>query len=347
MRRPSATTVAKQAGVSQATVSYVLNGKFLDRIPDDTRQRVMAAAEQLGYRPNHLARSLLSGKTRTIGLLLPSNAPYYASLVEGIEAVLDEHDYKLLCCRAGDKQDQEANVVEFFMELRVDGIACVATTFSIPRIRQWLSRVDQRLVPCAILDDSTYAADADCIISDDVAGMKLAVDHLVSLGHRRIAHISMWSGNSTARDRTAGYRLALEQHGIPYDQSIDVKTTHSAKRDEYTESIKSLLAMPDPPTACIPDIDTMFEGFYTECLRNRDLDPLALSVVGYANNDTSRIFDMTAISQNPEQMGAIAARRLLERMDNPGAEPRLIKIQPCLIVRSSCKDLNLIRSNQQ
>ncbi|HXG39371.1 MAG TPA: LacI family DNA-binding transcriptional regulator, partial [Candidatus Limnocylindrales bacterium] len=214
---PTIVDVARRAGVSTATVSRILSGAAQGR--PATRERVLAAARELGYRPSGVARSLKLRSTRTIGLIVTDiENPFYPELVRAIEDAALERDQALLLCNGAEDPDREAAYLELLAERRVDGII-VASSGLTERHGRWLARapVPVVLVNCALPDSRLPG-----IQTDNVAGARLATEHLLDLGHRAIAHVAGPPANAASGERRSGFLEALAARGLDPDAAIVV-----------------------------------------------------------------------------------------------------------------------------
>ncbi len=334
MKRTSSLDVARRAQVSQATVSLVLNDRHHIAIPETTRQRVRNAALELGYHPNRLARSLLSGRTQTLGILLPSLASsFVASLVEGIQAAAGDHAHQVLLAHTRHDPDFELQQLQLLLEHKVDGILIITGEATLGHLPARLDMLAQQKLPTVVLDDAASAERVDCVVSDDCVGARLAVDHLIQLGHRRIAHLAAGQQTSSARDRLAGYAAALQFAGIPFDPGLVAGDSYLG--GSGTDSLARLLQARRPPTAVFAANDRRLAEALP-LLRTRGIQvPNDLALVGYANYDFSAYLDFTSVDQNPREMGRQAALRLLARIAEPTMKPQLLQHPTTLIRRGS------------
>ena len=333
--------VARAAGVSRATVSYVLNGRMDQSIPEETRRRVERAARDLAYRPNRLARSLQRGRTHTLGVMMPSLCQsFHASVMQGVREVCFEQDYRILLAQPEHEAADGDHVIRLMMEHQVDGLLCVAA--ESPGNRDRMSRVlfaglEQALaadLPCVVVDDRSRADRVDCVVTDDTQGARRAVEHLLGLGHRRIGHLSGGEALTTARDRCRGYRQALQAADLTVDEALICGV--SFQEEEAVGAMTALLSRPHPPTAVFAANDYLAAVGH-RVARSRSLRvPDDLALVGYGDVEMARFLGLTTIQQHPQQIGRTAAERLLERLRHPETVPQAL-IQPTeLVIRASC-----------
>ncbi|WP_405874052.1 LacI family DNA-binding transcriptional regulator [Streptomyces sp. NBC_00005] len=328
--------VARSAGVSVATVSHVLN----DTRPvlPHTRQAVLDAIDRLGYTPNTLARSLVTSRTRSIGLAVSAiSNPYFTEILQGVEAGALEHGYSLLIADPHDDPEHERKVVQLLHERRVDGMI-VAPSAHPGELVAYLGRHE---VPAVFLDrlvdtaaDGTPRYDQVCAESAEPTAR--LVGHLAELGHRRIALVAGLPGYSTTRERIAGYRSGLAASGLPHDERLVVHgDSESSGAERATEELLSLAA---PPTALVTANNAMTIGTL-RALRARGLSvPGDIALCCFDDFAWADLFSprLTAIAQPSKEIGAQAVRVLLERLAAPDRPARTMRL-PCTFVhRTSC-----------
>ncbi|MBL9174867.1 MAG: LacI family DNA-binding transcriptional regulator [Verrucomicrobiales bacterium] len=326
--------VARAAGVSPATVSLVMNGRTHIALSESTRARVRDAAERLGYRPNQVARNLLTGRTRTLGLLLPSLASsFVARIADGVQREAGDRDQHVLLAHTRRDPAFEQRQIEMLLQHQVEGLVIVASEETLPSLESRLDVLEQAGVPCVVIDDHTHVDRVDCVVSDDRQGAEAAVAHLIHAGHRRIAHWGAGDATSSARDRLGGYRTALRRARIPFSASLVLGD--SFRSAPAPEVVRQWLARRNPPTALFAANDRHL----AECLPVfRDLRiriPEDLALVGYANYDFAAYLDLTSVDQDPTALGKAATRRLLDRIASPRMKPSRMDLPTRLVVRGS------------
>src|SRR6185437_8070769 len=207
--------IAEQAGVSVNTVSRALTDK--PDINPATRARVRALAERLGYTPNMLARSLLRGSTRTIGLVVTDcTDPFYAGLIRAVENTLSRESFGLLLATSNENVDKERQALAMLRERRVDGLLFTPVDVGAEHVRHLLGAE----LPIVLLGRRPVGYEGPFVGTDNIAGARLLVRHLLDLGHTRIAHFSRSDKASSAQERLTGYRTALADAGIPIPRSL-------------------------------------------------------------------------------------------------------------------------------
>ncbi|MFF1446733.1 LacI family DNA-binding transcriptional regulator [Streptomyces sp. NPDC058274] len=330
------TDVARHAGVSVATVSHVLNETRPVR--PHTRQAVLDAIDELGYTPNTLARSLVTARTRSIGLAVSAiSNPYFTEIVQGVEAGALEHGYSLLIADPHDDPEHERRVVQLLHERRVDGMI-VAPSADPHELLGYLARHN---VPTVFLDrlvdapaDSPYRFDQ--VGAENVDPVAQLMSHLTGLGHRRIGMVAGLSGLSTTTERIAGYRLGLASAGLPYDERLLV---HGASESGAAErATGALLSLATWPTALVTGNNAMTIGTL-RALRDRGLSvPDDLALCCFDDFAWADLFAprLTAVSQPSKEIGAQAVRLLLDRLASPDRPARTVRLPCAFVHRTSC-----------
>lgn len=323
--------VAERAGVSLTTVSHVINRTRF--VSDDVTTRVQQAMEDLNYRPNELARSLRRGQTKTLGLILPDSAnPYFAEIGHAIEATSSTLGYNVILCNTHGAEDQEEHYINVLRNKQVDGIIFVATGDKASSISDTLGEN----FPILLVDRELVGVHTDVIIVDNHQGGLLATRHLLELGHRRVACIS---GPSTVRpsaERISGYIQALEEYGLAFDSNL-FRTGDFHPNSGYLAAL-DLLQQPDPPTAIFTCNDLMAIGVIRAASETGCSIPADLALVGFDNIELAEytIPPLTTISQPIEWMGEIAAKKLIQRIEEEDSmEPTRQLLPVELVVRGS------------
>jgi len=327
--------VARLAGVSRTTVSYVLNGRTNLPIPEETRTRVLEAAQSLGYRPNRLVVGMVKGKTRTLGVIVSRlDSPYFAHVVQGFQEVCDGQDYRVLLEHTQHDPARELRQVNLLLEHRVDGLLWIADHWTVHQARGWIAPLVKEGVSCVVTDDSGTADLVDTVTTEDFVGAREAVRHLIALGHRRIAHLSAGERLSNSRARREGYEAALRESGIPMDPALIVSDAYDIQNPEGDAA--ALFDSADPPTAVFTAHDDM-ALIMLQQLRRRGLRvPEDMSLIGYGDAEAAKYLDLTTVRQNPLEVGRQAARFLIARLEIPERPLQCIEIPTELIVRATC-----------
>ncbi|MDR7275708.1 LacI family DNA-binding transcriptional regulator [Catenuloplanes atrovinosus] len=332
-RRVTIVDVARHAGVSTTAVSKVLRRAY--GASPEMQARVRAAIEELGYRPSAAARGL-RGRTYTIGVMLPDlRNPFFADVLDGVEAELGGTDYQVLIASAGNDEPAEARVTDAMIDRNMDGVILIAPLSSGPR----LERI-ARTVPTVVVGRHGRSAVHDTVADDDLTGAGLVVAHLAALGHRRIAHIEHLEKDPVRLTempnaiRADGYRRAMHAHGL--GEHIDVASTTYTQRGGYLGA-QELLARPERPTAIFAGADIVAMGVLDALAEAGLSAPADISVAGYDNTTFAAFgpISLTTVDQAGHQIGVNAARLLLDRVADPARPAAQVRLSPTLITRRS------------
>ncbi|MGW8974393.1 LacI family DNA-binding transcriptional regulator [Streptomyces platensis] len=322
--------VARRAGVSVATVSHVLNGTRPVR--PTTRAAVLGAIDELGYTHNTLARSLVTSRTRSIGLAVSAiSNPYFTEILQGVEAGALAAGYSLLIADPHDDPRHERTVVQLLHERRVDGVI-VAPSAEPAEMVEYLAR---RAVPAVFLD--RLVGDAhDQVCAENTGPVRQLVEHLADLGHTRIGLVAGLPGLSTTTERVEGYREGLGARGLPFVPALLAGGNSEAAGAQA--ATRQLLAAAEPPTALITANNAMTIGALRALRELGRAVPHDIALACFDDFSWAELFTprLTAIAQPSKDIGAAAVRLLLERLAEPDRPPRTLRL-PCTFVhRTSC-----------
>ncbi|MFC9928165.1 LacI family DNA-binding transcriptional regulator [Streptomyces sp. NPDC127190] len=334
---PTMADVARSAGVSVATVSHVLNGTR--PVLPHTRQAVLDAVDALGYTPNTLARSLVTSRTRSIGLAVSAiSNPYFTEILQGVEAAALEAGYSLLIADPHDDPGHERTVVQLLHERRVDGMIVAPSAHP----HDLVAYLHRHAVPTVFLDRlidplaMDGAARFDQVCAESAAPTARLVSHLAGLGHRRIGLVAGLPGLSTTSERIAGYRDGLTAAGLAQDDGLLVSgNSESAGAEQATAA---LLALPDPPTALVTANNAMTIGALRALRRLGRSVPDDIALCCFDDFAWADLFSprLTAIAQPSRELGAQAVRVLLDRLAEPHRPARTLRLPCAFVHRTSC-----------
>lgn len=326
--RPTLRDVAARAGVSHQTVSRVINGDV--RVSTETRQKVQTAIDALGYRPNAIARSMARGRSNTLACLSPNLTDYtFASIIEAAEAEARQHGLFLLSTSAPDEKSFGALLDQLVAGRRVDGLLVIN-----PYIDGRYTRLIANF-PCVFIGAQAHENTHSSISLNDENAALQAVQHLLGLGHQRIALITGPHSEECVQDRNTGYQLALRQAGLALDSALSLEGDWSASSGY--EATMHLSRLSPPPTAIFAQNDRMALGALRAA---RDLGwrvPEQLAVVGIDDMPLASYFDppLTTMRQNMAAIGREATRLLLQAIDYPSLPSRQVRLPAELIIRRS------------
>jgi DNA-binding LacI/PurR family transcriptional regulator len=321
--------VAKQAGVGVGTVSRVINDS--PSVREATRQKVLAAIEDLNYSPNLAARRLSLGKTMTIGVVVPFvTNPSVVKRLKGVVSILADSEYDMILFDVETPARRDACLHEVPRRERVDGLLIVSLTPTDSDAERFAAA----RVPTVLID--AHHRQLSRVVVNNVAGGYQAVQHLVELGHRRIGYISDYLEdpfNTPVRDRYEGYRQALAEAEIPFRPEYHRQGPHG--RLNACQMAHELLALPNPPTAIFAYCDTQAIGVL-KAAEERGLSiPGDLSVVGYDNIEVAEYLHLTTVDQSLFESGVDGGELLLEAIDSIPATPQQVMLPTELVIRGS------------
>lgn len=334
-RRGTIKDVAGAAGVHPSTVSRSLDPTQASRVSAATRHRVMAAAEELGYRPDRVAGSLRRQRTHTVGVLVPDfGNPIVAALIRGISMRLERDGYTPIALESQDQHDRLTAAIGLLIDRRVDGVISAATRAGDARSLRRLVRAG---VPVVMAVRWVRGLDVPVIANDDLRGAVLATEHLVELGHRRVVELHGPTDIETFNERGLGFRSTLARAGLDYAEPVGYAQTPSV--EEGRRLMRLVLERGgDRPTAVFAHNDLTAIGAI-EILHEAGLRcPQDVSVVGYNDMPLTEHLapPLTTIRMPTAEVGRVAADTLLGLIEfHTPASPVSISLQPRLVVRGS------------
>jgi DNA-binding LacI/PurR family transcriptional regulator len=326
--------VAATSGFGVGTVSRVINGAA--NVREATRLSVLKVIDQLGYRPSHLAASLSRGTARTVAIVVPHlTRPSAVMRLAGALAVLDEQGYDTVVCNVDTPQQRDHHLAALTRRHRADGVIVVSLRLSGSQ----LASFQRSGVPLVTID--VLAPGVPQTVTDDVAGGRLATEHLLSLGHRRIGFVgdrvrrpsAADLGFASSRHRLTGYRRALAAAGIAYDPQLVRRGPHGPANAEALAA--ELLSLPDRPTAIFAASDTQAMGVLTAADRCEIQVPGQLSVMGFDDIESAALLSLSTVRQPLEHSGAEGARRLCALLREEPVTPLRQQLALEVVHRSS------------
>ena len=326
--------IAKAAGVSPSTVARALRGTgYCSR---EKRELIQQIAREMGYVPNHAARSLKSKRSQKVLFLIPDiYNPFYFRMIKGASEVLEEHQYfPVLCHTKGDP----ALVMKMLGNLQQgygDGMIFVSFDFN-PR-----NTAAVNASGCPVVLTNNYQSpdgrDAfDCVYVDTFEGIRMAAQHFISRGFTRIGYIGGNTATQTGRERFAGFQHALQHSNIAADQRLFKVGDFSMESGR--RAMQELIDQRTVPPALVVANDLMAIGAMRVCKEQGIRIPGDLAVMGMDNSDLAQFLDLSSIHMREEEIGRNAARLLMQRIDNPRMEKRTIRLQPSLVLRKTSEE---------
>ena len=322
--------VAKKAGVSIATVSAVLNRTAY--VSPELTKRVKEAVEELDYTINHLAHSLQTRTTRTIGMLIPDAGnpdPFYGQVVRGAEDVFRKKGYLLILGHTYNQVEEQSRYLEAFRSRLVDGVLL----FQVPGEDRELQRMIERKRPLVFVGRIPPGVTADVVATDILVGTKAGVAHLASHGHRRIGLITVEKSMSVSEARVSGWKQALRSRKLPVDEELIVKTDLNTQAG--CAATMRLLELAERPTAIFVDNLVITTGVL-KALQEKKLEcPKDVELVSSDDAEWLDVFQppISTIVQPSYEVGAKAAEVLLKRIRYPKRPVEVVLLQPQLRVR--------------
>ena len=325
-RAPTMDDVAREAGVSRALVSLVMRER--PNVSEAKRARVLEAAARLGYRPNAMARGLASRRTNTVGVVLDDlHNPFFSEITGGIEELASQRGFQLLLGSGSRQASRERSAVTTLLEYRVDGIILISPRMRLPDIRAAASEV-----PMVLVGRQCRDVDADVVVIDETRGVELVLEHLLSLGHRHIAHVNGGAAAGGPQRRAAFLNEVRQQR---------LSRTATVIEGDFTEeagahAAQVLLAQPQLPTAVFAANDLVASGLLAGFDQAGVDVPGDVSIVGYDDSHIARLprILLTTVHQPRAAMGAMALELLLERVEHR-RDSIVHLVEPSLIVRST------------
>jgi DNA-binding LacI/PurR family transcriptional regulator len=330
---PTILDVAAEAGVSKSTVSNVVRGA--DEVADATRERVLAAIRRLNYKPNRIARQFVKQRTTILGVLMGDlGNPYYAQMARVVERQAFGRGYTTMFCNIEGEDEIAVADVEALLEHRIAGVVSLAFTGRTPQLHESLRRAD---VPIVFLGLSERWGDS--VGPQDRAGARLAVEHLLELGHRRVAYVrTPLVEHSGDRARYAGYRAALRRAGVPTLPALAWEPGfETVKVGRRTTALSDLLHGFERPTALFVSNDIAAIAMIEACERVGVPVPGAVSVVGFDDIAIAGLqrISLTTVAQPLAFQAEVAVSLLLERIEQPWLDSRHVSAPVELRVRGS------------
>ena len=333
--RVTSLQVAQKAGVSQSAVSRVFTPGASASVK--TIEKVQKAAAELGYRPNSLARAMVSGKSRIIGLVVAYlNNQFYPEALEKLSKKLQERGYHVLVFMASNSSDNIDTVIEEILDYQVDGIIAASVALS-PELS---NKCREAGVPLVLFNRAHESPNMSAVTSDNYAGGEKVAKYLISAGYEKIAYLAGWEGASTQRDREAGFMDTLNASGMKlfsrgfgnFEMAQSKKATHEMFKKTADHRPDVVFVANDHMALAVMDTLRYELGLKI---------PEDVAVVGYDDVPAAEwpSYDLTTVRQCSGQMVNITIDILLEEIETEGSQPRIVKIDGPLIIRGSSRKI--------
>ncbi|MEM7539364.1 MAG: LacI family DNA-binding transcriptional regulator [Chloroflexota bacterium] len=326
--------VARQAGVSTATVSRVLSGKT--NVSDGTRQRVLGVARQLDYRPSRVAQSLRSQKSHIIGVLLSDiQNPFFTSMVRAIEDVAYNHGYSLMLCNTDEDPEKEALYIDLMLSQNVAGVILSPSVATEETTCSAYSLLIDAKMPVVIVDRRLPNEEVDTVVVDSMNASYKMISHLIEQGHQRIGCVVGPTNVSTGKERRDGYLKALKDHKIPMDNALLRSGVAKVEPGYYMTS--ELLSLDNPLTALFTGNNLLTIGALRAIHERGLIMPTDIALAAFDEMDWMFVMNppLSVVAQPTYMMGSAAADLLLARIAYPDRAVSIIALQPKIHFRGS------------
>jgi LacI family transcriptional regulator len=334
-RRVTLKDVAREAGFSVGVISRVLNnyGYF----SEETKSKVLKAAQRLNYQPSTIARSLKTNKTKAIGVIISDVVLYFfTAFVRGVEDVANQNGHVVILCDTDENAIKEREYLLALYERNVDGLIISPS----PGNHSYLKKIARGGTPIVLVDRKIGGLRAPAMLVDNEIGAYEAVNFLIGLGHRRVGIITGLRGVTTTTERLSGYQRALKEHGIPLD--LELVKPGNDRIDRARQATNDFLKMDRVPTALFVSSEAMITGALQVLKENKIKIPREISLVGFDDPTWASFTEppLTTVRQPSYSMGILACQTLFKKMNstapNKTGDENVI-LRPELIIRESCR----------
>jgi LacI family transcriptional regulator len=324
--------IARALNLSTSTVSRALRDSY--EINPETKRLVIEYAERLNYRPNPIALSLKENRSRVIGVIVPQIANnFFSQAINGIEAIAYNRGYHVIIFQSHESYERELATVQQAVDRKADGllISLSSSTSDVSHLRE----LQERKLPIVLFDRVSSELETPCVTADNFAGAFAATEHLIQTGRRRIAHVTIPPHISITQERLAGYRAALEQYGLPYDEAL-VRYAGFGQ-NEVEPIVDDLLRQ--SPDAFFAASDRLAIGCLAALKKRNVAIPEAISLIGFTNTPVADLLApaMSTVEQPAQEIGQVAAEQLIDLIEGKPKRPQpgTVMIPTRLIVRAS------------
>lgn len=341
MKKVSISDIARKAGVSVSTVSFVMNDKAVKmRISREVIEKVEHVAREMGYRPNQLARGLRTGKTKTIGLIVEniSNA-FFATLAKSIEDEAKKYDYKVVYCSTDNDEEKARELINMLSQRQVDGYIITPTL----NLGEDIRRLQGENKPVVLID--RYFPQHDeipAVLVDNYEGVSRGMEYLIDKGYRKIALVSIETEMAHMKDRLRAYSDVLNKHGLQPDDRLVKIVPYNSDHEAALKEVVQLLGSAGTDVDAVFFLTNYLGVLGIEAIKKLQIKvPAELAVLCFDDNDIFRLYTPTisVIRQPIEAIGQKAVSTLMERLKHTGEEPyplqALIRLEADLIKRES------------
>ncbi len=325
--------VAQKAGVSPITVSRAFSGSH--PVAEETRVRVLAAAEELGYTPDLLAQALVRRQSPMIGMVLPELAnPFFIPIIDAVQAVAQARQHLVIVNQSAHQPDMELAILHQLKQLRTAGVLITPASTNIQHLRA----IQAQGIPAVVV--ARCWKEGDCVTVDDFAGGGMVAEHLLQLGHRTVGCVTHDElTNSAVQVRLEGFQNRLKRDGIDLNPHHLIRS-ETVRMQDAVQAAQTFLALPQRPTAVFVTADRLAIGFIHELQARGVRVPDDVAVVGYDDIRYAEFLEvpLTTVRLPKYELGQQAVQLLFQRTesDNHNPQPRQVMLKPELVVRVSC-----------
>lgn len=330
---PTIQDIARELNITASTVSRALQDH--PRISEGTKKAVLKVAKRLNYQPNHIAAALRNGKSKIIGIIVPTtDRNFFATVIRGIEEVANKAKYNVMICQSNDEYEKEVSTVEALLNARVDGI--IASFAKGTENFDHFLKVKNKGIPLIMFDRSHLPLGVSHVVIDDYQAAFNAVEHLIEQGCKKIAHFTSTRKISIFKERFRGYKEALEHYGIPFDGSRVIES--NLQLEDGRNGMTQLLLLPEPPDAVFSASAYSAMGAMQVLKENNIRIPDQVALAGFSNEPFTSFCDppLTTVDQQSMRIGTAAAEIFLEQVNaRDSFVAKKIVLTPELIIRQS------------
>ena len=329
--------IAKEANVSQTTVSRVLNNSGY--VKDETRKKVLKVMKDLNYSPSAIARSLSTKKTNIIGVIVPDiKNPFFGDAIKGISNIADNHNLNIILCDADDNIEKEIKAIRLLKQQRIEGMIITPTSVEDEFNSKYLAAIENVGIPVVLLEGNVKYSNFSGVFIDNIEGAFKGTEALIKNGHTKIAIITGRMNSQSAKDRLVGYKKALAINNIPLNE--DYIFYGDYRMESGYELTNKMLSMKDKPTAVFVSSNMMTIGCVKSIFQHNCTIPGDMAVMGYDDLDMMSLFgvNISYVSVPTMELGMKSMNMLLDELDK-GKEKEIKRIilSPKVVLKGSEK----------
>lgn len=330
--------IARESGVSQTTVSRVLNNSGY--VKDETREKILKIIKEKKYIPSAIARGLSTKKTNTIGVVVPDiNNPFFGEVIKGIGEIADKYNFNIILCNTNDNVKKEIKALEVLKEQRIEGIVITPSSVEDEFNSEYLKDIQNFGIPVVLAEGQVKFSDFSGVFTDNIKGAYEAISALTKNGHTKIAIITGRMNTKSAKDRLEGYKKALMENNLNIDEEYILYGDY--KEQSGYNLTKEILTMKDRPTAIFVSSNLMTFGAVKAIYEKELSIPKDISIIGYDNLEILNIvgLNISYVSAPAREIGIKSMKLLIERLKNSN-KTKTIVLKPNVTLKGSEKYIN-------